>query len=1003
MHDRGKSRRLTGDLRAGERDSRVDDAVPNVSGAFGDPCPDSSSGLRPGGYDPLFRLLFDTVTDSSLIVDSEGRIIEANRIACALLGYTREELTGLSALKIGAGVQFAQDSEALEIVRTGKTITREASYQRRDGAFFPVEEHIRAFESQGQHLFLVCARNISKRREAEAGMHAALHTWRVTFDAINDAILILDKEQRIMRTNQAAKRMLGLPDKDILGRYCFELMHGEDVPIPRCPVNRLHESNERETEEVRIGEKWFHVTADPLRNVHGDLEGAVHLISDITGQKAREEALSQTYRALRLQSRCNAAVVQSTEEQALLDDVCDIAVGLAGYQLAWVGYALQDDARTVRVVAHSGPGEDFLARLHISWADDEYGRGVVGSAIRSAKPVVARDLLNNANFAPWHSFFREFQFGSVIAVPLKSDDECFGALAIYAAEQDAFNSAEVGLLEELGGNLAHGIMGLRARKERAEAVAALERAHAQLEERVRERTAQLSREIQERITAEKSLRRSEQKYRELVENANSIILKMDARGKVIFFNEFAQKFFGYQEKELLGRSVIGTIVPEKDSRGQDLRRMIRDLARHPENYARSENENILRNGERVWISWTNKPVTDPNGRFAGVLCIGNDITELKRTEEQLQIFRRVVDNARQGNALADLTGRITYMNAALLRMLEESDRTPDKVSYLEDLHPREQAHRLKSIIIPALSRQGDWTGELDLLTETGRQIPSLVNLFLIRDDAGHSQYVAELITDMTEQKLAELEILRAKESAEAADRIKSAFLASMSHELRTPLNSIIGFTGILLQGLAGELNQEQTKQMGMIQKSARHLLQLINDVLDISKIEAGQLSLSAERYDLFESFNSVIQAVRPLAEQKGLALRLELPAETAEVVSDRRRVEQVLINLVNNAIKFTDKGEILVKSTFNSGRVFTAVTDTGIGIGPNEMGMLFQAFRQIDKGVARRYEGSGLGLSICRGLVEKLGGEIWATSRGEGKGSTFTFTLPLSSRQDHEA
>ncbi|MGO9413932.1 MAG: PAS domain S-box protein [Syntrophobacteraceae bacterium] len=715
--------------------------------------------------------------------------------------------------------------------------------------------------------------------------------------------------------------------------------------------------------------------------------------------RSMEETLRRTDRALRLLSDCNAAVVHATEEQTLLEDVCKIAVGPAGYYLAWVGYAEQDDARTVRVVAHAGPGAGLLEQLHISWADNEYGRGTVGPAIRSGKPCIAREVLNNPNFAPWYEFFRKLNFGSVISVPLQAEGAGFGALAIYAVETDAFDAAEVGLLEELGKNLAHGIMALRARRERAEAVTGLERARAELEDRVVERTAQLRQEILDRNLAEESLRRSEEKCRDLIEKANSIILRMDVVGRVTFLNEFAEKFFGYEERELLGRSVIGTIVPETETGGRDLVQMIRELAAHPERYERNENENVRRNGERVWIVWTNRPVYDQSGRLVEVLCIGNDITELKSAEMQLRIFRKLADNAGEGLAMADLEGRIIYMNTALLDMLGDTQWTPDQGRNFMDCFRTEQRQRLHAEILPILFKHGDWTGDMAVFTRDGRQIPTLVDLFLIRDDAGHPKYIAELITDMTRQKEAELEILRAKEIAESADRIKSAFLASMSHELRTPLNSIIGFTGILLQGLAGPLNEEQEKQMGMVQKSARHLLQLINDVLDISKIEAGQLNLSIEQYDLSESFKSVLQIIRPMAEKKGLKLVVDIDSEVCDIVSDRRRVEQILINLVNNAIKFTDHGEVRIKSTVDEMRIVTSITDTGIGISPPNIATLFEVFTQIDIGVARSYEGTGLGLSICRRLVEMLGGEIWATSEGEQKGSTFTFTLPLVRRK----
>lgn len=844
----------------------------------------------------------------------------------------------------------------------------------------------------------ISARNTSKLCKAEDDLRDALRLWHTTFDVINDGIFILDKEHRILRCNAATGRILGLPVEEIIGRYCYELMHHSDGPIQSCPVSKMNESHQRENQEVKIGARWFNVTAEPLTDDFGNVTGSVHLVSDITWQKTREETLRQTHRALRLLSYCNAAVVQATQEQALLEDVCNIAVGPAGYYLALVGYAEQDEARTVRVVAHDGPSLGLLEQLRVSWADNEYGRGTVGPSIRSGKPCVARDVLNDPNFAPWYDFFRKLNFGSVISVPLRAEGASFGALAIYAVETNAFDAGEVELLEELGKTLAHGIMGLRARQERAEAVAGLERARAELEDRVAERTAQLRQEILDRKFAEDSLRRSEQKCRELVENANSIILSMDVQGRVTFFNEFAKKFFGYEEQELLGRSVIGTIVPETESGGRDLVQMIRELAAHPEKYERNENENVRRNGERVWIAWTNKPVYDQSGRLTGALCIGNDITELKHAEMQLQIFRKIADNAGQGLAMADLDGRIIYTNTALLNMLGDTEWTPDQHKNFMDCFRLDQRQRLQAEILPVLFNHGDWTGEMSVLSGDGRQIPTLVNLFLIRDDAGHPKYIAELITDMTHQKKAELEILKAKELAESADRIKSAFLASMSHELRTPLNSIIGFTGVLLQGLAGPLNEEQKKQMGMIQKSARHLLQLINDVLDISKIEAGQLQLSLEEYDLSESFKSVLQIIRPMAEKKGLKLVVDIDSEIHDIVSDRRRVEQVLINLVNNAIKFTDQGEVLIKSAVDKMRIVTSIADTGIGISSENIGTLFEMFRQIDTGVARNYEGTGLGLSICRRLIEMLGGEIWATSQGEQKGSTFTFTLPLAAR-----
>lgn len=253
------------------------------------------------------------------------------------------------------------------------------------------------------------------------------------------------------------------------------------------------------------------------------------------------------------------------------------------------------------------------------------------------------------------------------------------------------------------------------------------------------------------------------------------------------------------------------------------------------------------------------------------------------------------------------------------------------------------------------------------------------------------------LNETLEKKVAdrtrELEVTAVR--AQAADRLKSAFLATMSHELRTPLNSIIGFTGIVLQELAGPLNAEQKKQLGMVRGSARHLLDLITDVLDLSKIEAGELQVRSEPFNVRETIERALASVQPQADKKGLQLRSEIAIEVDTMRSDRRRVEQIVLNLLSNAIKFTDHGQILLQASVVDEQLHIHVSDTGIGIRAADMKGLFQPFTQIDTGLTREHEGTGLGLAICRRLAALMGGHIDVSSEWQ-KGSVFTLTLPLT-------
>jgi PAS domain S-box-containing protein len=513
-------------------------------------------------------------------------------------------------------------------------------------------------------------------------------------------------------------------------------------------------------------------------------------------------------------------------------------------------------------------------------------------------------------------------------------------------------------------------------------------------------------DVSARRLAEQKVAESEFKYRELVEQANSIILRWNSDGRITFLNEFGQKFFGYSDNEIIGRNVIGTLVPDSGTSDEDLRRLIEKIRRHPEDFEQNENENIRRNGERVWVAWTNRVETDADGSVRGILSVGTDISARKRAEEERQKsearYRKLFEFAPVGILIADPDSRYLDANDSICRMLGYPKNELIGLGAKDIIVPAEH-HEISPTLDSIKKDAGhyqDWT----FVRKDGSTFPAEVSVSKMPDGT-----LVGMVRDMTERKIAEIEREK-RHRAEASDHIKSAFLATMSHELRTPLNSIIGFTGIMLQGLAGDLNEEQAKQLGMVRTSARHLLALVNDVLDISKIEAGQLEVAAAEFDLRASIEKVIELVRPQAEAKGLRLGVQVAPEVRHIVADERRVEQILLNLLSNAIKFTDEGHVGLKAEvvapelspggveLRETAVNIAVSDTGMGIKPDDLQDLFRPFVQIDSGLTRVHDGTGLGLVISRRLADLMQGEISVESEW-GKGSTFTLSLPLNSEE----
>ncbi len=645
------------------------------------------------------------------------------------------------------------------------------------------------------------------------------------FDNCGIGIAVV-KDRRILMVNRTLAALYGASPQELQSRETSFLYSSrrEFEEYGR----RFYEAIERRgriVEELPLRDRdgrirWARITGTPLDR-EDPSAGAIWVVEDITEQHLLQEEKEQRDAILEVVSNASVSLLKAPSCRELLPHFLEElgrASGLQGCYVARIEGPERDQPRLLAAWQEQLSLEldtDAIER----WLKELMGPGMPhlqrGEAARSEKVSLSMEGGDRS--------------GSSVLLPLSVDDELWGVLAMERWKEGLpWSEATLN-----GFTIAANLL-----------------------------SAALSRERQEQAR-----RIQEFKYSIIVENANSIILRMDPSGRIIFINRFGERFFGHKREELIGRHVVGTLVPKRDSAGRDLEAFIQALVAEPERYAKGENENIKADGSRVWIAWTNTPIRRPDGALEEILSIGHDITQLKEIERQL------------------------------------------------------------------------------------------------------------------------------REASEA----KSRFLAQVSHELKTPLNAIIGTVELLAES---GLNMEQRKLASTLSTAANTLLLLIDDLLDLARIEAGREEIVEEEFDLLRLLEETISLFRAQLLNKGLNLLFHYSFSIpSPVKGDRRKLGQVLRNLISNAVKFTDQGRIRVqcREVAPGSRGCTVrieIADTGPGIPEEKLPAIFEPFNQGARPELGHRGGAGLGLSIAKRMVELMGGEIGVESR-LGEGARFWVELPL--------
>lgn len=919
-----------------------------------------------------------------IILDDSGqpvdyRFIDVNPSFEKQTGLVKTDIIGKSVLEILPDTEKLWIEKYGKVALSGEPIVFE-NFSKELNRYYNVV----AYQTRHKE-FATIIEDITIRKLSENKIKEVTENWNKTFDAIQDAIILLNSEQIVVQSNKAFDEMVKQLPVDIYNKKCAYLVHGNDCHAENCPFKKMLITKKRETSEMKLADMYVEVLVDPILDSTGEIAGAVHIIKDITEAKKSNDALIESENKHRLITENTADVIWSMDMMLNFTFVSPAVFKLRGYT----------------------PEEAIKMRIEMIMPEE---------SLQKVMTIFTEqmNLLKNGEFDRDNAIVAELdQYRKDGSIILTENTISF----IYNAAGEPI-----------------GIMGI-------------------------------SRDISERKKAEIELKKNESRLKALVgilqhkktdtqefldiALEEAIKLTESKIGYIYFYNEDQKQFIlNCWSKDVMAQCAVINPQSVYDLEktgiwGETVRQakpiMINDFAL----------ENPLKKGTPEGHVKLNRILTIPvfsDKKIVAVVGVANsdndytetDILQLtilmdvvwqasehKKSEEALfqseEKYRTLIQNLPVGIYRSTPEGKLISANSAFIKMFNLKPDIDFSNVFIGELYYDNDDRKT---FIKTIEKQGYLSHyEVRLITTDKKQFWVSISGIAVKNDEGKTQYIDGVISNIDDRKKSE-ELIRQKTeelqhhkdhleelvrsrtaeleksmtAAEAATKAKSEFLANMSHEIRTPMNAIVGFSELLYSNIT---DSKQLSQLNSIRTSAKSLMRLINDILDLSKVEAGKMKLEYVAVNIKSIIHEIESVFKQKISEKGLAFNIiygkNLPST---LIIDEVRFRQILFNLIGNAVKFTNKGSLTLTVDFkkntaidNNIDLLIKVQDTGIGIPPEQQELIFDAFSQVKGQDSKKYGGTGLGLTITKRLVEIMNGSI-SLSSVEGTGSVFEVYIP---------